>query len=163
MNSLQLISKLKSKSEDLQLAVQDLNGAVLPIQKELLKKNCIELYELVLKLKTADEISEEKKPEIKFELSIPTKPEAIIETIQTPEPQIELNIQDTVEVEVPIELEKTEINPSPFVLEPEITTEQIGANKEEPEPQLEDNPIQQSFNDFIKQINLEKATLSDLS
>ena len=74
MNSLQLISKLKSKSDDLQLALQQVLSPVSnfnTIEKELLKKNCVELYELVLKLKTDSELAEEKS-EIKPIFSILT-------------------------------------------------------------------------------------------
>ncbi len=168
MNSLQLISKIKSKSEDLQLAVQELNGEVLPIQKELLKKNCIELFELVLKLKTADETVEDKKPELKLETPVQAIPEPIIEINQIPEPQLELNIQEVITIETPVVAEKTEIIESPVELEPVHIEAPVMAISEEPEqepepePVVENNPIQQSFNDFIKQINLEKATLNDL-
>jgi hypothetical protein len=182
MNSIQLISKIKSKSEDLQIAVQELNGEILPIQKELLKKNCIELFEMVLKIKTTDEIVEDKKSEIKFEIPVQAKPEPIIETIQTPEPQLELNIQVSNTEEKPIKIEiqeeeitapeiatetnYPEISSSHTILEPTINFEPNTANVQETVDQtaleLENNPIQQSFNDFIKQINQEKATLNDL-
>lgn len=67
MNSIQLISKLKSKADDLNLALGQVTGgtySVHTIEKEVLKKNCIELYELILKLKTEEE-NQEEKPEIK--------------------------------------------------------------------------------------------------
>ncbi|MCK6609440.1 MAG: hypothetical protein L6Q78_00250 [Bacteroidia bacterium] len=67
MNSIQLISKLKSKADDLNMALLQVtsgNHSLHTIEKEVLKKNCIELYELILKLKTEEEIHEEK-PEIK--------------------------------------------------------------------------------------------------
>jgi hypothetical protein len=162
MNSLQLIGKIKSKSEDLQIAVQELNGELLPIQKELLKKNCIELFELVLKLKTADEITDDNKSDLNFELPVQAIPEPIVAINQIPEPQLELNIQEAITIETPIVAEKIEIIASPIELEPVHIEEPMMAISEEPEPVVENNPIQQSFNDFIKQINLEKATLNDL-
>jgi len=58
MNSLQLISKLKVKSDDLHVNIKEilLKGTSFTIlEKELLKKQCVDLFELILKLKTEDQ------------------------------------------------------------------------------------------------------------
>lgn len=151
MNSIQLISKIKSKSDDLQLAAQDLHGELHAIQKELLKKNCIELFELILKLKTVEELVDEKqieqKTEIPFETTVQIKPVVDV--------QLELKTVTPITVE-----SKNEVNliaDEPLVVAtPEPLEDKIV------EPIAENNPIQHSFNEFIKQINLEKATLNDL-
>ncbi len=150
MNSIQLISTIKGKSEDLQLAIQQLNGELNAIEKELIKKNCIELFELILKLKTSETSIEVIKMESPEAVPVSVTPiEAILE--ETPEPPIEIpepevhkaTIEPVIAIQTSIELP-----------EPEI---EIG-----PETQAENSPIQQSFNEFIKQINIEKATLNEL-
>ena len=138
MNSLQLISKLKSKSDDLQLALQQVLSPVSnfnTIEKELLKKNCVELYELVLKLKTDSELAEEKS-EIKpifsnlfHENKVETK------TIQPEEKKIEAPILDN----LIIEIQEQEV-PQPIV------------TFEAP----------QSFNEVIKKVDVEEETLNSL-
>ena len=138
MNSLQLISKLKSKSDDLQLALQQVLSPVSnfnTIEKELLKKNCVELYELVLKLKTDSELAEEKS-EIKpifsnlfHENKVETK------TIQPEEMKIEAPILDN----PTIEIQEQEV-PQPIV------------TFEAP----------QSFNEVIKKVDVEEETLNSL-
>lgn len=58
MNSLQLVSKIRSKADDLSQNITDLLGAGHPfsgLDKELLKKQCLDLYEMVLKLKAEEE------------------------------------------------------------------------------------------------------------
>ncbi len=57
MNPIQLFSKIKTKSDDLQQNIQQmlLIHEVSAIDKDLLKKQCLDLYELILKLKTGDE------------------------------------------------------------------------------------------------------------
>ena len=62
MNSLQLISKIKSKAEDIHQNIHEiLNPAdtLTSIEKEMLKKQCLDLYELLVKLKSDQEIKEE--------------------------------------------------------------------------------------------------------
>jgi len=162
MNSLQLIGKIKDKSEDLQIAVQELNGELLPIQKELLKKNCIELFELVLKLKTAKEITEDNKSELNFEEPVEAIIQPIIETNLKPEFQLEFISEAPAIVEVSPEPEKEAVIPTPIEVKTEIVEEPLSTTHIESEITPENSPIQQSFNDFIKQINLEKATLNDL-
>ncbi len=63
MNSIQLISKINSRIEDLAMLSQEIlkpNSELSNIEKEVIKRNCSELYELVLKLKTSNDLSEEQ-------------------------------------------------------------------------------------------------------
>jgi hypothetical protein len=79
MNSIQLISKINSRIEDLAILSQEIlkpNGDLSNIEKEVIKRSCSELFELVLKLKTSNDLSEEQlalkenlSQEIKNELS----------------------------------------------------------------------------------------------
>ena len=58
MNSLQLITKIKSRLAEITELTDEIltyNNNLLPIEKEVLKKNCAELYDLLLKLKTNEE------------------------------------------------------------------------------------------------------------
>lgn len=107
MNSLQLISKLKAKSTDINDFINELfaSGYQLnQIDKDLLKKQVLELYELVGKLKTNELVQTEpatvaapktatevKQPEVKVEPTIIEEP--IVETKQAiilPEPEPEV-------------------------------------------------------------------------
>lgn len=63
MNSIQLISKINSRIEDLAMLSQEIlkpNGELSNIEKEVIKRNCSDLYELVLKLKTSNDLSDEQ-------------------------------------------------------------------------------------------------------
>ena len=63
MNSIQLISKINSRIEDLAMLSQEIlkpNGDLSNIEKEVIKRNCSELFELVLKLKTSNDLSDEQ-------------------------------------------------------------------------------------------------------
>jgi hypothetical protein len=90
MNSLQLVSKIRSKTEDLSRNIQELviaNQDFTGMDKELLKKQCIDLYELLLKLKTEPEVLEEKiypKPAIQPVVKV----QPVIEVEQKPLPEI---------------------------------------------------------------------------
>jgi len=58
MNSLQLITKIKSRLAEMTELSDDIlshNKNLLAIEKEVLKKNCAELYDLLLRLKTNEE------------------------------------------------------------------------------------------------------------
>lgn len=58
MNSLQLITKIKSRLAEMTELSDDIlthNNNLLAIEKEVLKKNCAELYDLLLRLKTNEE------------------------------------------------------------------------------------------------------------
>lgn len=62
MNSIQLISKINARIEDLAMLSHDVlqpNTELSNIEKEVLKRTCIDLFELVLKLKTSNDLSEE--------------------------------------------------------------------------------------------------------
>ncbi|MFN4083839.1 MAG: hypothetical protein ACK4K9_09425 [Bacteroidia bacterium] len=67
MNSLQLITKLKSKASDIAETTESFfaeRSDISLIEKELLKKQTLEFFELVLKLKANEEI---EKPKINFD------------------------------------------------------------------------------------------------
>jgi hypothetical protein len=91
MNSLQLVSKIRSKTEDLSRNIQELviaNQDFTGMDKELLKKQCIDLYELLLKLRTEPEVLEEKtyvKPAIQPAV---VKVQPTVEVEQKPLPEI---------------------------------------------------------------------------
>jgi hypothetical protein len=62
MNSLQLVSKIRTKADDLSANIQQilsLGTSFNALEKELLKKQCTDLYELILKLKTEQEQTEQ--------------------------------------------------------------------------------------------------------
>lgn len=57
MNSLQLVSKLKAKSEDLHSNIKQIlsqGTSFTSLEKELLKKQCTDLFEIIMKLKTEE-------------------------------------------------------------------------------------------------------------
>ncbi len=63
MNAIQLITKINTRIEDLAMYSAELlkpNTNLGEIEKEVLKKNCAELYELILRLKTTSDLSEEQ-------------------------------------------------------------------------------------------------------
>lgn len=110
MNSLQLVSKIRSKTEDLSRNIQELviaNQDFTGMDKELLKKQCIDLYELLLKLKTEPEVLEEKayvKPAIQpAVVKVPPMPELeqkpLPEIKPVPEPE-PIPIEETLQVSV---------------------------------------------------------------
>jgi hypothetical protein len=110
MNSLQLVSKIRSKTEDLSRNIQELviaNQDFTGMDKELLKKQCIDLYELLLKLKTEPEVLEEKayvKPAIQpAVVKVPPMPELeqkpLPEIKPVPEPE-PIPIEETLPVSV---------------------------------------------------------------
>ncbi len=85
MNSLQLITKIKSRLAEMTELSDDIlshNKNLLAIEKEVLKKNCAELYDLLLKLKTNDEqIVENVAPK----MEAPKAEEPIIKSSLAPE------------------------------------------------------------------------------
>jgi hypothetical protein len=105
MNSLQLVNKIKSKSDDFSRNINELlhaNQTLNRIQKDLLSKQCLDVYELLLKLKTEEEKGDEKliAPLIKEE---PILKQEIIETIEAKTPKIEVEIKQEVLVQPEIE------------------------------------------------------------
>ncbi len=63
MNSIQLISKINARIEDLASLSHEIllpNSNLSNIEKEVLKRTCSELFELMLKLKTSNDLSEEQ-------------------------------------------------------------------------------------------------------
>ena len=90
MNSLQLINKIKSKSADFTQNINELlhaNQAFNRIQKDLLNKQCIDIYELLLKLKIEEETIEEKTAPILAKEELKTNPEVEI-PLHNPAPVI---------------------------------------------------------------------------
>ncbi|MFA9215066.1 MAG: hypothetical protein ACEQSR_14705 [Candidatus Methylacidiphilales bacterium] len=62
MNSIQLISKINARIEDLAMLSHEVlqpNNELSNIEKEVLKRTCSDLFELVLKLKTSNDLSDE--------------------------------------------------------------------------------------------------------
>lgn len=99
MNSLQLVNKIKSKSEDFSENIHGLlhaNQGLNRIQKDLLTKQCLDLYELLLKLKTEERSIEERIVVAPIKEDIPSRPEPKPETIQLPEPDPEPVFQEIV-------------------------------------------------------------------
>ncbi len=158
MNSLQLISKLKGKTEDLHQNIKQIlsNGTTFSIlEKELLKKQCIDLFELILKLKTEDQ--DQQTPAQNMVQTL--KPEETIEI-----PKIEKPISPMVEVHDFKDLLKD--------VSPETTLDEIEIKTTEPIEELPlpiENPIEPEFIAFPKEhaiipktefpieINIEKA------
>jgi hypothetical protein len=85
MNSLQLITKIKSRLAEMTELSEDIlshNKNLLAIEKEVLKKNCAELYDLLLKLKTnEDQIIENVAPK----MEAPKPEEPIVKSSPAPE------------------------------------------------------------------------------
>ncbi|OYU97127.1 MAG: hypothetical protein CFE21_02215 [Bacteroidetes bacterium B1(2017)] len=106
MNSLQLVSKIRSKSDDLSQNISDLlNGShsFTGLDKELLKKQCLDLYELVLKLKSDAEMLEEKVP-VKQSPSIPVNvPVYTAPVIEPVEPILEPELEPIKVEEAPVQ------------------------------------------------------------
>jgi hypothetical protein len=113
MNSLQLVNKIKSKSDDFSRNINELlhaNQTLNRIQKDLLSKQCLDVYELLLKLKTEEEKGEEKV----FTAFIKEEPilkQEIIETIEAKIPTIEVEVKQEVLVQPEIET----VNNEPLV------------------------------------------------
>ena len=94
MNSLQLVSKIKSKTDDFSKNIHTLISAsegLSSLDKDVLKKQCLDLYELLLKLKSEAELLEEKpisKPISIFEpISTKQEPPIIESKPIVPEPK----------------------------------------------------------------------------
>ncbi|MDP3927804.1 MAG: hypothetical protein Q8R57_02155 [Bacteroidota bacterium] len=105
MNSLQLVNKIKSKSDDFSRNINELlhaNQTLNRIQKDLLSKQCLDVYELLLKLKTEEEKGEEKLV-APFIMEEPILKQEIIETIEAKTPKIEVEIKQEVLVQPEIE------------------------------------------------------------
>jgi len=65
MNSLQLISKLRTRVRDLEDSINQIfadGNDLTSIEKSVLKKNCSELYELILRLEISEEVIIAEKP-----------------------------------------------------------------------------------------------------
>lgn len=146
MNSLQLITRIKSKLDDLQMLHADFfgsNKSLSLLEKELLKKNCAELYEMVLKLKTIEQASLfqepitetpafHKLPKLPDLFAAEPEPKVIekqVERTEMPteslpieksaEPIVEANTSSIMETELPVKeesiLQESVLKDAPFV------------------------------------------------
>ena len=109
MNSIQHISKLKGKAADLLRNLESVFGenySLKELDKELLKKSCVDIYELVMKLK-AEGIAVPEPPAAPREQSRPPVPEQPRpQPVEVPvEPKLELPFVEL--VEEPISPEET--------------------------------------------------------
>lgn len=138
MNSLQLISKLKTKSEDLRHALQQVlstGSSFNSIEKELLKKNCVELYELILKLKTDAELTEEKPDTKPFYNNL----------FAEEKKEIKPTIGEELKIETPI-----------------FENKLIETIEHEPAKPIVNFVAPNTFNEVIKQVDVEEETLNSL-
>ncbi|MCG9879031.1 MAG: hypothetical protein MH472_00385 [Bacteroidia bacterium] len=137
MNSLQLINKIKSKSEDFSENIHGLlhaNQSLNRIQKDLLAKQCLDLYELLLKLKTEEELIEERPIISPIKEEPIVRPEPKLEATPVPEPIPEPLVQEIVSEPFSV------ITPAP---EPEIVTPET---KPEPLPLVQAENFQEVLN-----------------
>jgi len=112
MNSIQLISKINSRIEDLAMLSQEIlkpNGELSNIEKEVIKRNCSDLYELVLKLKTSNDLSEEQQA-LKENLSQEIRNELTFKEVITNSFQDEVSINTIAETKLqePVVIQKIE-------------------------------------------------------
>ena len=159
MNSLQLISKLKGKSDDLSINIKQIlsnDTSFSMLEKELLKKQCTDLFELILKLKTEEQ-----------EQLISNPP--LVQTIKQDEP-IEPKIEKVI---APIEV--TDFKELIKDFSSEITLDEVIVKAIEPieekpaipepskpvEPEFTSAPKEHAIMpkyEFPIEINIEKAT-----
>lgn len=166
MNAIQLITKINTRIEDLAMYSSEIlkpHAELSEIDKEVLKRNCADLYELILRLKTTSDLNEEqiqlkenisnelKKEELNFkdivmmgsqeELSINNIAEVAETTIQQAEVTPNIVVMETPEPEVveplkeetPAPVEEIVEQPA-IVTEPTIITEVPAAPIETPAP-----------------------------
>lgn len=160
MNSLQLVSKIRSKTDDLSQNISELlqaNHNFSSIDKALLSKQCLDLYELILKLKADSETSEDK-PLIKPHFN-PLPKESPIETpkivVETPIPKQEEeplvqtnNFQEVLNWSDEKEETLDEISAKVDFIEPKI--------EPKPEPIIVTEPTIHEHSNF-NEINVNKA------
>lgn len=160
MNSLQLVSKIRTKADDLSHNIQQilsLGTSFNTIEKELLKKQCLDLYELILKLKTEQEQTEHHS----HSAPIVTSTQSISPQNIEPEPEpIPQNLADPLPIEEFKEMAK--------LVNEEITLDQLEAKIQAqiPEPifKKEEEKIHSEPTNFkpitetnYPEINVEKA------
>ena len=106
MNSLQLVSKIKSKADDINQNIRqilDPGLSLTSIEKELLKKQCLDLFELLMKLKSESEELEEKmasKLPVAEIVKAPEKPIPLIPKTEEP-----LRVENPIIHERPIQVD----------------------------------------------------------
>jgi hypothetical protein len=123
MNSIQLISKINSRIEDLAMLSQEIlkpNGELSNIEKEVIKRNCSDLYELVLKLKTSNDLSEEQIA-LKENLSQEIRNEVSFKDVITNSFTDEVSINEIAETKLQEPIIEEEIKA--IIPEPIIATE----------------------------------------
>lgn len=134
MNSLQLVSKIRTKADDLSQNIQQilsLGTSFNTIEKELLKKQCLDLYELILKLKTEQEQTEQHSQFSAFPASTssPTPPiivplaEPVVQNWIEPIPKVEFKEMAKL-VDDEITLDQLESKLQGHITEPVLKTEE---------------------------------------
>lgn len=177
MNSIQLISKINSRIEDLAMLSQEIlkpNGDLSNIEKEVIKRNCSELYELVLKLKTSNDLSDEQlaikenlSQEIRSELSFKEvitssfHDDTSINTIAESKLQEPVFEEETIEtiIEPIIEVELENISPIGYISE-EIIEDFQQPIIEQTEPIIIENEIFDTvvFENEVAELIIEKES-----
>ncbi len=103
MNSLQLVSKIKAKADDLNKNISDVlnsNHAFSDLDKDLLKKQTLDLYEMLMKLKSDAAVLEERttnKPSVPSYV-VPVSNQ-VLEELKAPENS---KIEQTPKEEAPV-------------------------------------------------------------
>ncbi len=123
MNAIQLITKINTRIEDLAMYSSEIlkpHADLSEIEKEVLKRNCADLYELILRLKTTNDLNEEQiqlKENISNELK---KEELNFKDIVMMGSQEELSINNIAEV-AETTIQHKEVAPNIVVMETEPT------------------------------------------
>lgn len=123
MNAIQLITKINTRIEDLAMYSSEIlkpHAELSEVEKEVLKRNCADLYELILRLKTSNDLNEEQiqlKENISNELK---KEELNFKDIVMMGAQEELSINNIAEV-AETTIQQAEITPNIVVIEAEPT------------------------------------------
>lgn len=131
MNAIQLITKINTRIEDLAMYSSEIlkpHADLSEIEKEVLKRNCADLYELILRLKTTNDLNEEQiqlKENISNELK---KEELNFKDIVMMGSQEELSINNIAEV-AETTIQHEEAFPNIVVMETEPTV--VDSIKEE--------------------------------
>ncbi|MES2656449.1 MAG: hypothetical protein V4620_12715 [Bacteroidota bacterium] len=135
MNAIQLITKINTRIEDLAMYSSEIlkpHADLSEVEKEVLKRNCADLYELILRLKTTNDLNEEQiqlKENISNELK---KEELNFKDIVMMGSQEELSINNIAEV-AETTIQQTEVAPNIVFFEPEPTVV-VPVQEETPAP-----------------------------
>ncbi len=165
MNSLQLVSKIKAKADDLNRNISEVlnsNHAFSDIDKDLLKKQCLDLYEMLMKLKSDAAILEERstsKPSFQnntlpltigiIDEPVPFESSKVEDSIKEEAPLMVNNFQEVIEYasqnDVPLDdlVQKVELQEEEFISEPvnfQIITKQVNEAAESTKQNIEHLP-----------------------